>query len=222
MWTRMRPTRFSQILFDVKPATPSWPLWFEWVACAQEEELSKYAQGCTRYFFICHTARNGWWTAVPDCTFFVTCCERQRAISKVIIIDLVVPGWFDARQSSCTLSMRSVRLPSFRRSSFSCMQDEEKSQKHNESYNDIWYTWIFQVCKICAFSPKKPTKKQKFYIYGRSRYTSLVESPGARRHLPYICCLRLSSRFGYEFWGGGRCNIFDSEPMQHLHSHIFL
>ena len=32
------------------------------------------------------------------------------------------------------------------------------------------YTWIFQVCKICAFSPKKPTKKHKFYIYGRSRY----------------------------------------------------
>ena len=32
------------------------------------------------------------------------------------------------------------------------------------------YTWIFQVCKICAFSPKKPTKRQKFYIYGRSRY----------------------------------------------------
>ena len=30
-------------------------------------------------------------------------------------------------------------------------------------------TWIFQVCKICAFSPKKPTKKQKIYIYGRSK-----------------------------------------------------
>ena len=32
------------------------------------------------------------------------------------------------------------------------------------------YTWIFQVCKMCAFSPKKPTKRQKFYISGRSRY----------------------------------------------------
>ena len=32
-------------------------------------------------------------------------------------------------------------------------------------------TWIFQVCKIAAFSPKKPTKRQKFYISGRPRYT---------------------------------------------------
>ena len=30
------------------------------------------------------------------------------------------------------------------------------------------HTWIFQVCKICAFSPEKPTKRQKFYISGRS------------------------------------------------------
>ncbi len=36
----------------------------------------------------------------------------------------------------------------------------------------ICHTWIFQVCKICAFSPKKPTKRQKFYISGRSRYLS--------------------------------------------------
>ena len=28
------------------------------------------------------------------------------------------------------------------------------------------------MCKICAFSPKKPTKTQKFYISGRSRYSS--------------------------------------------------
>lgn len=155
---------------------------FEWVACAQEEELSKYGQGMTRYFFICHTARKGWWTAAPDCTFFVTCCEHQCAISKVIIIDLVVPGWFDARQSSCTLSMRSVRLPSFRRSV--CRM--KKSQKHNDIY------------------------------------TSLVESPGARRHLPYICCRRLSSRFGYEFEEAGDGDICGSEPMQHVHSHTFL
>ena len=32
------------------------------------------------------------------------------------------------------------------------------------------YTWIFQACKICAFSPKKPPKKHKFYIY--------MEDPG--------------------------------------------
>ena len=34
----------------------------------------------------------------------------------------------------------------------------------------INYTWIFQLCKICAFSPQKPTKRQTFYIFGRSRY----------------------------------------------------
>ena len=27
------------------------------------------------------------------------------------------------------------------------------------------------MCKICAFSPEKPTNRQKFYISGRSRYT---------------------------------------------------
>ena len=27
------------------------------------------------------------------------------------------------------------------------------------------HTWIFQVCKICAFSPKKPTKRQIFFAY---------------------------------------------------------
>ena len=33
------------------------------------------------------------------------------------------------------------------------------------------YTWIFQVCKICAFSPTKTYQFwQKFYISGRSRY----------------------------------------------------
>ena len=35
------------------------------------------------------------------------------------------------------------------------------------------YTWIFQVCKITAFSPEKPTKRQKFYIFGRPRYVRL-------------------------------------------------
>ena len=34
----------------------------------------------------------------------------------------------------------------------------------------ILHTWIFQVCKIYAFSSKKPTKRQKFYISRRSRY----------------------------------------------------
>ena len=33
-----------------------------------------------------------------------------------------------------------------------------------------YHTWIFQVCKICAFSPQKPSKRQKFYISGRSSY----------------------------------------------------
>ena len=35
------------------------------------------------------------------------------------------------------------------------------------------YAWIFQVCKICAFSPEKPTKRQNIYISGRSRYMKL-------------------------------------------------
>ena len=47
----------------------------------------------------------------------------------------------------------------------SCEKCLEKTQMGPKMYN-----WIFQVCKIFAFSPKKPTKKQKFYIYGRSRY----------------------------------------------------
>ena len=36
------------------------------------------------------------------------------------------------------------------------------------------YTWIFQACKICAFSPEKATKRHKFYVFGRSRYTWMV------------------------------------------------
>ena len=33
------------------------------------------------------------------------------------------------------------------------------------------HTWIFQVCKICAFSPKnKLPKGRNFYRFGRSRY----------------------------------------------------
>lgn len=41
----------------------------------------------------------------------------------------------------------------------------------------IWEnTWIFQLCKICVFSPKKPTKS---YISGRSRYVWYVLSPSA-------------------------------------------
>ena len=38
-------------------------------------------------------------------------------------------------------------------------------------YIHIIYTWIFQVCKNGAFSPRKTTKRQTFYISGRSRYT---------------------------------------------------
>ena len=36
--------------------------------------------------------------------------------------------------------------------------------------NQYIHTWIFHVCKICAFSPEKPTKRQTCYISGRSRY----------------------------------------------------
>ena len=48
----------------------------------------------------------------------------------------------------------------------------EKKQRVKDFGLEKKYTWIFQVCKICAFSAKKPTKRQKFYISGRSRYTS--------------------------------------------------
>ena len=42
---------------------------------------------------------------------------------------------------------------------------------HGDWFNILKYnTWIFQVCKTCAFSPEKPTKRQTFYISGRSRY----------------------------------------------------
>ena len=34
-----------------------------------------------------------------------------------------------------------------------------------------FYTWIFQVCKICAFSRETYTKRQKIYMSWRSRYT---------------------------------------------------
>ena len=40
---------------------------------------------------------------------------------------------------------------------------------HTEIYIYI-YSWIFQVCKIWAFSPKKPTKRRTFYISRRSSY----------------------------------------------------
>ena len=44
-------------------------------------------------------------------------------------------------------------------------------------WNALTYTWIFQVRKICAFLPQKPTKRQKFYIFGRSRYTWNPKQP---------------------------------------------
>ena len=40
----------------------------------------------------------------------------------------------------------------------------------------VFNTWIFQVCKICAFSPEKPTNRQTFYISGRSRYDQSLDS----------------------------------------------
>ena len=41
----------------------------------------------------------------------------------------------------------------------------------------VLHTWIFQVCKICAFSPKKPTKNINF---------TYMEDPGIDRyrHVP--------------------------------------
>ena len=45
------------------------------------------------------------------------------------------------------------------------------------SFTKGFYTRIFQVCKICAFSPEKSTKRQKIYKAGRSRYI-----PGGDRH----------------------------------------
>ena len=48
----------------------------------------------------------------------------------------------------------------------------DSSQKTpNKNSTKRTYTWIFQVCKICAFSPKKTTKRQTFYIPRRSRYS---------------------------------------------------
>ena len=48
--------------------------------------------------------------------------------------------------------------------------------------SNLTNTWIFQVCKTCAFSPKKPTKRQKIYISRRSRYFSdgLVQPPSSQ------------------------------------------
>ena len=37
----------------------------------------------------------------------------------------------------------------------------------------LYCTWIFQVCKIYGKVLQKPTKRQKIYISGRSRYTGI-------------------------------------------------
>ena len=49
-------------------------------------------------------------------------------------------------------------------------RSSDKQPRNSTTFRNQNYTWIFQVCKICAFSPKKSTKRQKFYISGRSRY----------------------------------------------------
>ena len=33
---------------------------------------------------------------------------------------------------------------------------ESTSKKSNDAYIKRWHTWIFQACKLCAFSPRKP------------------------------------------------------------------
>ena len=55
-------------------------------------------------------------------------------------------------------------------------------------------TWIFQVCKTCAFLPNKPTKRQIFCIFGRSRYRYI-----------YICTID-------DTWGMPSCPVRCQPP----------
>ena len=53
------------------------------------------------------------------------------------------------------------------------------------------YTWIIQVCKICAFFHyKKATKRPKIYISRRSRYAK--EPPGTKNIQEFSKWLEIS------------------------------
>ena len=68
-----------------------------------------------------------------------------------------------------TMQSRKLQMCGVAKFKRRLLQQDTARKKHSfQKY--IIYTWIFQVCKICAFSPKRPTKRQKFYISGRSRY----------------------------------------------------
>ena len=79
---------------------------------------------------------------------------------------------------------------------------DAKEISTNRFFFRIIYTWIFQVCKIYAFSAKKPAKRQKFHISRRSRYISLYfkakhhqaqsEHPSANWELIYDHVTRLN------------------------------
>ena len=55
------------------------------------------------------------------------------------------------------------------------------------------HTWIFQICKISAFSPQKHTKRQKFYILGRSRYI-YIYSKAFSKYLKTLQGVQLQSQ----------------------------
>ena len=54
-------------------------------------------------------------------------------------------------------------------------------------FNLLFYTWVFQVCQFCAFSPKQPTKRQQKYISRRSRciYSQLLDDLFLRQFSGY-------------------------------------
>ena len=70
-----------------------------------------------------------------------------------------------------------------------------QSEKHNI------YTWIFQVCKMCAFSPKKTTKGRTFYIPRRSRYIYIYTAYGTPKPSFLDVFLMVNKRV---FLGGGQ------------------
>ena len=43
-------------------------------------------------------------------------------------------------------------------------------KRSGQIFHNMKFPYLFQACKICAFSPKRPTKRQKFYISRRSRF----------------------------------------------------
>ena len=79
----------------------------------------------------------------------------------------------------------------------------DSSQKTpNKNSTKRTYTWIFQVCKICAFSPKKTTKRQTSYIPRRSRYSrSFLFKRSLQTKSPvvfFFVCVFFSANFSPE------------------------